>query len=225
MKMREDIEIFWERAEGLTWDEMQSFLSRSIPATYPESFPFHLPGVEKEEGTSGFSFFDSSGAFTKAMMMETDGRKELEAILQGYLSFKQEAESFFRGRGSRVFQPGVETRLVLFARTFHPEFVQHLRFYGVPVSLISYVLIQGGGKKGILLRRVREGELGVRDRSHPLEGKAYERTEGPFFREMGLDPEERRALERLRSLPPLELKSEGLTQAQGKQEGGENAIF
>lgn len=213
MKTEEDFEVFWERAEGLTPDETQSFLSRSIPAAFPESFLFHIPGMEKEEDISGFSFFDSPGAFTKVMMMETDGRRELEAVLQTYLSFKQEAESFFRGRGSRVFQPGVEARLVLFARTFHPEFVRHLCFYGVPVSLISYTVIQGGGKKGILLRRVREDELGVRDRPPMLERSRCEKTEGFFFRQTGLDPEEMRALERLRLLP------------QGKQEGGEDALF
>jgi len=224
MKIEEDFEIFWEKTEGLSLKETQSFLSRSIPAAFPESFLFHLPGMEKEGGLSGFYFFDSSGAFTKAMILETAGRKGLEALLQAYLSFKQEAESFFRGRGSRVFQPGVEMRLVLFAKTFHPEFIQYLRFYGVQASLVSYTLIQGDGRKGILLRRVEEGEWGVRDRAPVLERERDEKREGFFFKEIGLDPEERRTLERLHSLP-LEPDSGGLTRIQGKQEGGEDALF
>lgn len=223
MKMQEDFEIFWEKTEGLTPDETQSFISISIPAAFPESFLFNLPGMERAEGLSGFSFFDSSGAFTKAVMMETAGRKELEAVLQAYLSFKQVAESFLGGRGSRVFQPGIETRLVLFARTFHPEFVQYLRFYGVQASLISYALIQGGGKKGILLRRVREDELGVRDRPPMLEQAREERGDF-FFKDTELSLEEQRALGRFHSLRQMST-AQGSSGFQGKKEGGTDVLF
>jgi hypothetical protein len=224
MKTQEDFEIFWEKTEGLTPEETQSFVSCAIPVAFPEFFLFNLPGMERAGGLSGSSFFDSSGAFTKAMIMETAGRKELETILQAYLSFKQVAESFFGGRGSRVFQPGIETRLVLFAKTFHSEFVQYLRFYEVRASLISYALIQGGGKKGILLRRIQESELYVPDRPPILEREVDEKREGPFFKEVGLDPDERRALEKIRSLP-LEPNSGGSARVQGKREGGTDVLF
>mgnify|MGYP001589446731 CR=1 FL=1 len=222
MKTQQDFEIFLEKAEGLTPDETQSFLSATVPVAFPEFFLFNLPGMKKEGSNQECSFFDSSGAFTRAMIMETAGQKELESVLQAYLSFKQEAESFFRGRGSRVFQPGVETRLVLFAKTFHPEFVQYLRFYGVQASLVSYTVIQRDGKNGILLRRVRDEAEGSELGPYPLEPMGEEKR-GFFFKDTELSLEEQRALERLHSLRQI-LTPQGSSGFEGKKEGGTDVL-
>ena len=200
MQTQESFDIFWEKKEGETPAQIESFLFRSIQTVFPESFLFSLPPAEKERTVAGFSFFDGSASFEKAIVMETAGPDELEAVLQAHLSFKQEAEAFFRGRGSRIFQPGVEVRLVLFARSFQPKFAQHLRFYGIEASLISYAIIESAGKKGVLLRRVEDVELGVRDQESLPEPEIDKERNGFFFKEIGLSPDERRALESLRLL-------------------------
>ena len=219
MQTQESFDIFWEKKEGETPAQIESFLFRSIQTVFPESFLFSLPQAEKERTAAGFSFFDGSGSFEKALVMETAGRDELEAVLQAHLSFKQEAEAFFRGRGSRIFQPGVEVRLVLFARSFQPKFAQHLHFYGVKALLISYAIIEGGGKKGVLLRRVEDMEsapsiefilkdrggpdgASVQDQESLPEPEIDEERNGFFFKEIGLSSDERRALESLRLLRP-----------------------
>lgn len=200
MQTPESFDLFWEKKEEWPPVQIASFLFRSIGTVFPESFLFNLPEAEKEKARAGFSFFDGSGSFEKAIVMETAGPDQLEAILQAYLSFKQEAEAFFKGRASRIFQPGIEVRLVLFARSFQPEFVRYLRFYRVKASLISYAIIEGGGKKGVLLRRVKEVELGVQDQESSLDSEIDVERNGFFFKEIGLSPEEQRALGSLRLL-------------------------
>jgi hypothetical protein len=167
---------------------------------FPGSSIFSLPN-EVEKDISGFTFFDASGNFVKAVVMEKGSPEELETILQTYLLFKQKAEDFFKGRGSRIFRAEIETHLVLFAKSFRPELLRHLHFYEVKASCISFAFIEGGGGRGILLRL--EASVDLKEEVGQGQSSGIETCVGRnrrSFEQVSLTSEERKALEKLRPL-------------------------
>ena len=198
-QFQESLEVFWEKQDSISADFVERLLPHSVEEIFPGSFLFSLPGSEYEKGKKGFSFFDPSGAFTKVIVVDRADQDGLEAILETYCVLKREAETFFKERGSRIFQPGIETRLILFATDFQAEFIRYLRFAGVKARLVCFSLIEGQGRKGILLRWVEEEE------EKPYEGDqkgflAVEEGLGKnrfFFEEVPLSLEEQAALKRL----------------------------
>jgi len=198
-QFQESLEVFWEKQESISADFVERLLPHSIEEIFAGSFLFSLPGSEDQKGKRDFSFFDPSGAFTKVIVMEAADQDALETILETYTILNREAETFFRGRGSRIFQAGIETRLVLFATSFQPEFIRYLRFAGVKARLVCFSLIEGRGRKGILLRWVegKEGKPHDGDQKGFLaveEGAGKDRF---FFEEVPLRLEEQAALKRL----------------------------
>ena len=209
----EHFEIFWEKKDSFPRSQIESTLFHSIEAVFPGSFVFSLPGAGEQENGS-FTFLDPSGDFSKAVVLETAGPGDLEAILQSVMSFKREAETFFKGK-NRIFQPGIGARLVLFAKDFEPEFTRLLRFYSVKASLFRLSMIEGGERMGILLRRAEE-----------IEPEAKEERQQPrsFFEAVPLTREEEDALGKLR--PLLRDRShERRMEDQRVKEGGRHAIF
>lgn len=195
----EHLEVFWEKQDLISADFVERLLPHSVEKVFPGSFLFSLPGSEDQKGKRGFSFFDPSGAFIKVIVMEWADQDELETILENYVMLKREAEAFFKKRGSRIFQPGIETRLILFATGFQAEFIRYLRFAGVKAWLVCFSLIEGQGRKGILLRWV-EGNEG---KPHDGDQKGFLAVEEGlekdrfFFEEVPLSLEEQNALKRL----------------------------
>lgn len=196
---QESLEVFWEKQDSISADFVERLLPHSVEEIFPGSFLFSLPGSEYKKGKKGFSFFDPSGAFTKAIVMDRADQDGLETILETYCVLKREAEAFFKERGSRIFQPGIETRLILFATDFQEEFIRYLRFAGVKARLVCFSLIEGQGRKGILLRWV-EGNEG---KPHDGDQKRFLAVEEGlekrrfFFEEVPLSLEEQNALKRL----------------------------
>jgi hypothetical protein len=202
-EFQEGLEVFWEKRDSISADFVERLLPHSVEEIFPGSFLFSLPGSDYEKGKKGFSFFDPSGAFTRAIVMDRADQDGLEAILETYCVLKREAEAFFKKRGSRIFQPGIETRLILFATDFQEEFIRYLRFAGVKARLVCFSLIEGQGRKGILLRWV-EGE---ERKPHDGDQKGFLAVEEGlekdrfFFEEVPLRLEEENALKRLPLLP------------------------
>ena len=193
------LEVFWEKRDSIPVPVIEQLLLHSIEEFFPGSFVFNLPGPEHEKGKMGFSFLDPSGVFAKVIVREAADQEGLEGILETYLILKQEAETFFKGRGERIFQPGMEVRLVVFARDFQPEFIHYLNFSGVKAWLVSFSLMGGAGRKGILLRWVEGEERKPHDGDQKGFLAAEEGLEKDrfFFEEIPLSLEERSALERL----------------------------
>lgn len=199
MPFQESLEVFWEKQDSISAPLVERLLLHSIEEIFAGSFLFSLPGSEYEKGKKGFSFFDPSGAFTKVIVMDRADQDGLETILESYVILKREAEAFFKERGSRIFQPGIETRLILFATDFQEEFIRYLRFAGVKARLVCFSLIEGQRRKGILLRWV-EGNEG---KPHDGDQKGFLAVEEGvgksrfFFEGVPLSLEEQNALKRL----------------------------